>query len=199
MSDLDVTPALPADFTARLERFAELPGVEVRTLRALPTGRVAEAEILDAAMDLVPTLDPARLTALAELSPRRPWVDGVASLDFETVALYRASDAPFVSVGTFYSDAEFPPFVRLTLANAPTGNGLLVTCRADGIAIGPTFPGLFRVEGPGVAASFEDTGNPTTFMFVVPAGGSGPVEIKIHTDPDRIRLWAFYDCTITQL
>jgi hypothetical protein len=133
------------------------------------------------------------------LTPRRPAVDGVAWLDFETVAYYTAGTNPFASVGTFSGNAEFQPYLRLTLANAPTGTGVLITCRATSIAVGPHYPGYYRVEGPGVAASFEDNARPTTFTFVVPAGGSGPVEIKIYTDPDRIQLWAFYDCTITQI
>lgn len=74
---------------------------------------------------------------------------------------------------------------RLTLEHPPTGVGVLVTCRATSIAVGPHYPGYFRVEGPGVAASFEDNARPTTFTFVVPASGSGPVEIKVYTDPDR--------------
>jgi hypothetical protein len=88
--------------------------------------------------------------------------------------------------------------LRLILANPPEGFGVLVTFRVQDMLIGPTFPGFFRVEGPGLAASFEVNGNPTTFTFFVPAGGS-PVAFKIHTDPDRIRLWGFFDCRITQV
>ncbi|OBA59401.1 hypothetical protein A5647_17210 [Mycobacterium sp. 1100029.7] len=163
------------------------------------TATVGQREILDSVGDAVPGLDLSPLATLAVLSPRRPAVDGVAWLDFETVAYYTAGADPFASVGTFTGDAQFPPYLRLTLERAPTGRGLLVTCRATSIAVGPHYPGYYHVAGPGVAASFEDNARPTTFTFVVPAGGSGPVEIKISTDPDRIALWGFHDCTITQI
>ena len=137
--------------------------------------------------------------ALAELSPRRPSVAGVACSISRPSPTTRPGASPFASIGTFSSNAEFSAYLRLTLPNPPAGSGALVTCRASGIAVGPSFPGFYRVEGPGVAASFEDIGNPTTFTVFVPAGGNGPVEIKVRTDPDRIRLWAFYDCAITQV
>lgn len=102
-------------------------------------------------------------------------------------------------MGAFQAAAAGSAYMRLTLANAPTGNGVLVTCRASAIASGPSFPGFYRVEGPGVSGSFQDTGHPTVFSFVVPPGGAGPAQIKIRTDPDRISLWGFVDCTITQI
>jgi hypothetical protein len=198
MSDLSVAASLPKALVARLRELEKQPGVQVNRIPVLTT-TVSQREILDTVGDVVPGLDLAPLTTLAALTPRRPAVDGVAWLDFETVAYYTAGTNPFASVGTFSGNAEFQPYLRLTLANAPAGTGVLVTCRATSIAVGPHYPGYYRVEGPGVAASFEDNARPTTFTFVVPAGGSGPVEIKIYTDPDRIQLWAFYDCTITQI
>lgn len=198
MSDLRVAASLPKALVARLKEFEKRPGVRVNRVPALPTP-VSQREILDTAPADVPGLDPARLAILAVLNPRRPAVDGVAWLDFETVAYYTAGSDPFASIGSFSGNTEFAPYLRLTLEHPPTGAGVLVTCRATSIAVGPHYPGYFHVEGPGLAANFEDNARPTTFTFVVPAGGSGPVEIKIHTDPDRIQLWAFHDCTITQI
>lgn len=197
MSDLSVAASLPKTLVARLKKLEKQPGVRVNRVPTLVTP-VGQREILDTA-GTVQGLDPARLAILGVLNPRRPAVDGVAWLDFETVAYYTAGSDPFASIGTFSGNAEFAPYLRLTLEHPPTGAGVLVTCRATSIAVGPHYPGYFRVEGPGVAASFEDNARPTTFTFVVPSGGSGPVEIKIHTDPDRIQLWAFHDCTITQI
>ena len=199
MSALDVTGALPAPLGARLGRYAARPGVELRPVPVLPAPPLAEAEIIAAAGGLVPPPVPPGLTRLADLGPRRPWVDGVAWLDFETVEFYRTGEAAFASIGTFFRDPEFPPSARITLAEAPAGGGNLVTCRAQGIAVGPSFPGWFNVEGPGVDTSFVDHGSPTTFTVFVPPGGAGPVEITIRTDADRIRLWALIDCTITQI
>lgn len=198
MSDLSVAASLPKALVARLRELEKQPGMQVNRVPvvAVPVG---QREILDAVGDAVPGLDLAPLTTLATLSPRRPAVDGVAWLDFETVAYYTAGSNSFASVGTFSGNAQFEPYLRLTLANAPTGRGVLVTCRATSIAVGPHYPGYYHVAGPGVAASFEDNARPTTFTFIVPAGGSGPVEIKITTDADRIQLWGFHDCTITQI
>ena len=52
---------------------------------------------------------------------------------------------------------------------------------------------------PGIAASFNDAPHIPTFAFVVPAGGTGPVDTTIRTDRDRIEAWWFYDCSILQL
>ena len=199
MSELYETASLPETMVARLKELAELPGMKVHPIPAV-IPPLDQRHILDAARDMVPRLTLDRLTTIAELSPKHPSVDGVAWLDFETVVYYTAGSANFASIGTFSSTPPpFDPFMRLTLAHPPTGNGALVTCRATSIAVGPHYPGYYRVEGPSIAASFEDNARPTTFMFVVPAGGSGPIEIKIHTDFDRIALWAFEDCTITQI
>ncbi|MEE6139937.1 hypothetical protein SKC41_26865 [Mycobacterium sp. 050128] len=198
MSDLIAAASLPQALVARLRELEEQPGMRVNRIPVLTT-TIGEREILDTVGDAVPGLDFASLTTLAVLSPRRPEVDGVAWLDFETVTYYTAGANAFASVGTFSGNAEFQPYLRLTLAKAPTGAGVLVTCRATSIAVGPHYPGYYRVEGPGVAASFEDNARPTTFTFFVPAGGNGPVEIKIYTDPDRIQLWAFHDCTIAKI
>ncbi|SOX52888.1 hypothetical protein MAAFP003_1556 [Mycobacterium ahvazicum] len=198
MSDVIAAASLPKTLVARLRELEKRPGLQVNRIPVLTT-TVGQREILDTAGDAVADLNAAPLATLAVLSPRRPAVDGVAWLDFETVAYYTAGANAFASVGTFTGNPQFQPYLRLTLAQAPTGRGVLVTCRATSIAVGPHYPGYYRVEGPGVAASFEDTARPTTFTFVVPAGGSGPVEIKIYTDADRIQLWAFYDCTITQM
>ncbi|WP_156772314.1 hypothetical protein [Mycobacterium sp. 1245805.9] len=198
MSNLTVAASLPEALVARLKEVEQLPGVRVNPIPAV-TSLVSRREILDAVGDDVPGLEMDQLAALATLNPRKPAVDGVAWLDFETVAYYTAGATPFASIGTFSGTAQFPPYLRLTLEHPPTGRGLLVTCRATSIAVGPNFPGYYRVDGPGVAGSFEDNARPTTFTFAVPPGGSGPVEIKIHTDPDRIGLWAFHDCTITKI
>jgi len=198
MPDVDVTTALPEGLREQLERYGALAGVDVRPIR-LPVRALSEAEMIDIAVDFGIEVEHPFRTPPTALSPRQPWVDGVAWLDFETVAFYRSGDGPFASIGSYGGDHEVPPFLRLSLVNAPAGNGVLVTCRASGISVGPSYPGYFRVEGPGVSASFENTGHPTTFAFMVPTSGAGPVEIKIHTDPDRIKLWAFHDCTIAQL
>jgi hypothetical protein len=198
MSDVIAAASLPKTLVARLRELEERPGMQVNRIPMVTTA-VGQREILDAVGDVVPGLEVAPFATLAVLSPRRPAVDGVAWLDFETVAYYTAGANSFASVGTFSGTPQFPPYLRLTLANAPTGRGVLVTCRATSIAVGPHYPGYYHVEGPGVAASFEDNARPTTFTFVVPPGGSGPVEIKISTDADRIQLWGFHDCTITQI
>ena len=198
MSNLTVAASLPDALVAHLKEVEKLPGVRVNRIPVV-TSPVTQREILDAAGDDVSRLAMDQLAAVATLNPRKPAVDGVAWLDFETVAYYTAGANPFASIGTFSGNAEFPPYLRLTLEHPPTGAGVLVTCRATSIAVGPHYPGYFRVEGPGVAASFEDNARPTTFTFVVPASGSGPVAIKVYTDPDRIQLWAFHDCTITQI
>ena len=124
MSDRDVTVSLPEAMIARLKELDELRGLQVRPIPALITP-LTQREILDAAVELVPTLDPARITTLTELSPRRPSVDGIAFLEFETVASYTAGNGsiPFATIGTVTSDAESPPFLRLILANAPEGLG----------------------------------------------------------------------------
>ena len=145
MSDSYATASLPEALVARLKELDE-SGVQVQPIPAL-IKPLTQREILDAAVDLVPTLDLARVTAVAELSPRRPWVEDVAWLDFSTVVFYRAGPDPFVTIGTFGSAAEFAPFLRLTLANPPAGSGVLVTCRAQGIVFGPTSPFVFRVAG----------------------------------------------------
>jgi hypothetical protein len=198
MSNLTVAASLPEALVAHLKEVEKLPGVRVNRVPVVASP-ITRREILDAADDDVPSLEMDKFAAVATLNPRTPAVAGVAWLDFETVAYYTAGANPFASIGTFTGNAQFPPYLRLTLEHPPTGRGVLVTCRATSIAVGPHYPGYYRVDGPGVAGSFEDNARPTTFTFAVPPGGKGPVEIKIYTDPDRIQLWAFHDCTITQI
>jgi len=199
MSIVAAIGGLPASVAARLELNTAVPGVELRPVPAGPLSPLDETDILAGVAKLDPPVPVAGLTPLAVLTPRSPWVDGVAWLDFEIVEFYRSGETPLASIGAFHSDPDAPPSLRLTLAAASTGGGNLVTVRAQGIAVGPNFPGYFVVQGPGVAATFVDNGTPTTFTFLVPPGGTGPVDITITTEPDRIRLWAFLDCTITAL
>jgi hypothetical protein len=199
MSVVDAIGTLPAGVAARLGLYPAVPGVELRPLPAAPPARLDETEILAGARRLVPPLAIRELNRLAELTPRIPWVDGVAWLDFEMVEFYGSGHPPFAAVGTFHVDPGSPAALRLTLADAPDGAGILVTVRAQGIAVGPNLPGYFVVEGPGVDSAFADSGTPTVFTFFVPPGGTGPLEFRITTEPDRIRLWAFLDCTISQV
>ena len=131
MSTIAAIGALPARVAARLELYTAVPGVELRPVPARPPTRLDDAAILAGAAKLVPAVPGTRLRRLAELTPRAPWVDGVAWLDFGTVEFYRSGETPFAAVGTFHADRDFPPHVRLTLAGAPSGGGNLVTVRAQ--------------------------------------------------------------------
>jgi hypothetical protein len=117
---------------------------------------------------------------------------------------YYSADGVFgASIGSLFADGvsqyETPKAI-ITLANAPTGGGNLLTCRLFAQSSGPNHPGYYHVTGPGVAATFtDDPGGIGTISFVVPAGGTPPITVTINTDRDRVACWIFYDCTITQL
>jgi hypothetical protein len=175
---------------------ASLPEALVARLKE-PIPPLTQREILDAAANIVPDLDPAQSTTLAVLSPQRPWVDGVAGLDFSSVYAYDASDdRPIAIIGTVPPHADLAPALYLTLAKT----GVLVTCRALGSGVTGMSPSFFRVYGRDSTTTFQNnTSGITTFTFLVPAGAHTPVHFRIDTDVDRIPQWDFFDCTITQV
>jgi len=139
---------------------------------------------------------------LATLTTRAPFVDGIASLNFEAVQYYSTDSGSGAVIGSFYSDGVSQyetPKALINLATAPTGTGNLVTCRLFAGSVGPNYPGFYHVTGPGVSVTFTDSGGIDTVSFVVPAGGTPPITVTINTDRDRIAAWVFFDCTITQL
>jgi hypothetical protein len=200
MFEIAKQTARPFGLAGKLQVARQLNAVTLRDLQ-FPKGPLRDEDIIASVHAHLPNLPFNRPgDHLATLTTHTPAVDGVASVGFEVVENYNPGSAALI--GSLFSDgvSQFEtPKAVVTLANAPTGGGNLLTCRVFAGSVGPNFPGFYHVEGPGVSASFTDSANIDTFSFVVPAGGAPQATITIHTDRDRIAAWVFHDCTITQL
>ncbi|MBX4171183.1 MULTISPECIES: hypothetical protein [Rhodococcus] len=180
---------------SEMAAFAKREGVTLREVPAAP-----ERFLLDHEIDALDWEHRPLVRRVADLSPRHPWNEH-AWLTFRHAFSYDA-ERNGCGLGWWFNPdppSHVVPEAHINLTEAPTGGGNLLTCRVNSLSVGPNFPGFCHVSGPGIAASFNDAPHIPTFAFVVPAGGTGPVDITIRTDRDRIEAWWFYDCSILQL